>query len=75
MFNDLKAKLVNLHKSWTFWFNAFVGALIPAIPLAAQNIPELAPFLPANVYQYLSGALVIGNWLLRLKTNSSLADK
>jgi hypothetical protein len=35
----------------------------------------IVDYLPANLYHYLMGALVVGNIFLRFKTTTALANK
>lgn len=71
----IKADLVNAHRSLTIWFNSVAGAVVLALPVAQEQMPQLQDYLPANLYHYLMGALVLGNIILRFKTHSALADK
>ena len=72
-------KLRGALKSWTIWFN---GVLLTAMPFSSQmiqgvhdNLPDLSPYLPDNIFKAIGIVVVIGNMLLRAKTNSSLSDK
>lgn len=72
-------KLRGAARSKTVWFNAvalaFVGQLPAMIDYAAQNLPALQPYLPANHYTTIIGAITIANLILRFKTTTSLAGK
>jgi len=68
-------KIKNAWKSWTIWFNGVATAIVLGLPSAQDAFPQLQAYLPANVYKYAMAALVVGNILLRFKTNKSLADK
>lgn len=56
-------------KSRTLWFNA----LVAGAAAAEANFQLLQPLLPANVYQLLTFALVVGNALLRLVTTTGVS--
>jgi cytochrome b561 len=71
----IKEDLSSAYKSWTIWFNGMLGVAVVALPAAQENLPQLQEYLPADVYHYLMGALVLGNMLLRFKTSGRLADK
>ena len=71
----LGAKLARLHKSWTMWFNAVVGTAAFAVPVAADNFPMLQGYVPTTWYHYCMGALMFGNFVLRLKTSKPLQEK
>lgn len=56
-------------RSKTIWLN--VLALV--VPVALDNIPILKPFMPANLFAYVSFALPIVNIVLRSVTNQPLS--
>jgi len=65
---SIKSKLKNAYKSFTIWFNT-VGAGLLAVLLVEPS------FIEYINHHGLSIVLVIGNLLLRFKTESSLGDK
>ncbi len=71
----IRADLVHAHRSLTIWFNSAAGALVLALPVAQEQMPQLQDYLPANLYHCLMGVLVLGNSALRFRTTSALADK
>ena len=71
----MKDTLRGALRSMTVWFNATMGTAAVALPVLQDAAPSLADYIPANVHHHLMGVVVIGNLLLRIKTNSSLADK
>ena len=75
LLSKIKADAVRSHKSLTIWFNGVIGAAVVALPLAQDQLPQLQDYLPANLYHYGMGALIVGNIILRFKTNSALANK
>jgi hypothetical protein len=62
-------------RSATMWVNGVAGAGIAALPILRDNFPAMEQYLDHEVYRYAMGAIVAANILLRVKTNSSLADK
>lgn len=62
-------------KSWTIWFNSVVAAFIMFLPEIQASLPQLAAYLPANVYKWLALAVLLTNLALRFKTTKALADK
>lgn len=68
-------KLKGTWRSWTIWFNGLMAVVIPGLPMLQDSFPQLQPFIPGNLYQYLGGVIVAANIVLRFKTNKSLADK
>ena len=70
-----KADAVKAHKSLTLWFNSVMGVVIVALPIAQDSFAQLREFLPANVYHYMMGTLVVGNIILRFRTTTALAAK
>jgi hypothetical protein len=75
MWPVLKARLSKLHKSWTVWFNALMGAATYALPAAAEQFPSLSGYIPDKWYHYMAGAIMFGNFLLRIKTSKPLEAK
>lgn len=73
--DSFRADIARAHKSFTIWFNGVLGVAIVLLPVAQDQMPQLQDYLPANVYHYAMGALVVGNILLRFKTNCALAEK
>lgn len=68
-------KLQNVHKSSTILFNALSVTAVPTLDYLQTQLPALQAMLPTNLYNYAFGAAVIGNVLLRFKTNTALEDK
>lgn len=68
-------KLKGAWRSWTIHFNAWMGVVLGGLPMAQDSFPQLQPYIPANLFQYGMAALIVGNLLLRFKTNSDLAHK
>lgn len=62
-------------RSWTMHFNAYLGLAWAALPSLQDQFPTLQPYLPAKPYQVGMAIVIIGNVLLRIKTQTSLADK
>jgi len=78
-FKDLLASIredsKKLHKSATIWFNSVMGTLAVVLPFAQDQLPAMQAYLPAHIYNYMMGAVVLGNIVLRYKTTKRLADK
>ena len=70
-----RAKFRGAVKSVTMWFNAAALAFMPFITTLDQMLPTLKDSLGGNLYGVLAGVLIAGNFLLRFKTNSDLANK
>lgn len=75
MWTNLKSKLKNLHKSATIWFNGAGVVVIMSLPQAQDSFPQLQGYIPEKFYHYGMGVLILGNILLRFKTNKALQDK
>lgn len=67
--------LKGMWKSWTVWFNGVAVALITALPMLQDALPQLAPYMSAEVYKSATLAIVLVNLALRFKTSASLASK
>ena len=52
-----------------------MAGIIPVLPMAQDNIPQLHDYLPDNLYKYLMVIVVVANLLLRIKTNKGLEEK
>ncbi len=75
LWNKIMADAVKMHKSLTIWFNSVMGAAVVFLPMAQEQLPQLQDYMPANLYRYAMGALVVGNIILRFKTTTALAEK
>lgn len=71
----LKAKLLKLHKSATMWFNAVMAGAPFGLDYLMQQLPSVRDYMPTNYYGPLLLVAVVGNALLRLKTNTALENK
>ncbi len=73
--NKLKGAL----RSTTIWVNGVLLAILSfagEIVAAAQfYMPELAQYLPADIYRWLGVAIVVFNMYQRTRTKKSLAEK
>jgi len=70
-----KADLRRAHKSITIWFNGVLGLLAMVLPFALEQLPAMQAYLPAQIYNYMMGAVVLGNIVLRFRTSQRLAEK
>jgi len=75
MWTNLKAKLQKVHKSATIWFNGIGTIVLSGLPLVQDQFPQLQGYIPEKFYHYGMGVLIIGNILLRFKTNKPLEQK
>jgi len=71
----IRSALAGARRSWTIRLNVTVGALAASLPVAQDAIPQLQAYLPADVYRYAMAAVVLGNILLRIKTNKPLSER
>jgi hypothetical protein len=72
---NIKAKLAGSMRSWTIWFNAILLSLIEGLPMLQESLPQLQVYLPPGIYTNLTMVLIIGNILLRFRTNTGLQHK
>jgi hypothetical protein len=68
-------KIKGMYKSLTIWVNGIAAVIIPSLPMLADSIPQMQPYLTPSLYQWIGGIVVALNIALRFKTNKSLADK
>ena len=73
--DKLIRKIRGARKSLVIWFNTIVGTAVTLLPVAQESFPQLQEYLPANIYQWVMGALVVGNIILRFRTTLDLAHK
>lgn len=69
------AKLKNAWRSKTIWFNALMVALPSLLDQLSGVMPNLQPYMPANVFQAVTVSLIVGNVLLRFITRLPLEAK
>lgn len=67
--------LKNAWKSLTIWFNGLLAAFVAGAPVLQEQLPQLASYIPADVYKQCMFVAIIGNIMLRFRTSNSLADK
>lgn len=72
---NLKADLKRLHTSLTIWFNSVVGSVALAMPEAVSAFPQLQEYVSPEFYKQAMVVLLVGNFLLRFRTNRPLRDK
>ena len=68
-------KLKGCWKSVTIWFNSLALACLPLFDLAHEYLPEIGQYLTPNMMKVVGVVIIVGNIVLRFKTNKSLADK
>lgn len=73
MMDTLKAKLAGARKSLTIWFNGCALALLPLVTNIQDVLPTLQQFAPD--IKWFAMAVILGNALLRFKTNNGLEHK
>lgn len=69
------AKLKGARKSLTIWANALAAGAVAALPYAADQLPQLQPYLGASLYQKIGFAIVVCNMILRFRTTQGLHEK
>ena len=62
-------------KSWTIWFNGLSLAVISSLPVLQEQLPQLKDYISDGDYKRAALVLIVGNAILRIKTNRSLAEK
>ena len=66
-------KLKGARRSFTVWFNSVVAVIIGIMPMLQDALPMLAQYVP-NI-KWVAVALIVGNVILRFKTNVPLEIK
>lgn len=79
MFKNLRVKLANSYKSATIKFNALMTVVLlnadHVVDSLKDNLPMVAQYLTSKVLQVVAIFILIGNIILRFKTNKGLEDK
>lgn len=70
-----RAKFRGAMRSTTIWLNTVALSVLPFIDTIQQTLPGLKDQLPSDIYKALGIVVVVGNILLRFKTNTDLKDK
>ena len=73
--NRLKNWLRGAYRSLTIWFNSVSGTVLIALPYAQDALPQLSQYLGPHIYKWVAGFIIVGNILLRAKTNTALPEK
>ena len=73
--DKLKASIRGAFKSFTMWFNAIMATAIAALPSLHDALPSLQQYIDPAFYKHLFVVTIVGNILLRVKTNKALHDK
>lgn len=61
-------------ESWTIKFNSVVLALLPFFDYAQVSFPQLQPYVGADVYKVGMLVILVGNIILRFKTNRKVSQ-
>ena len=67
--------LTGAMKSLTIWFNGILLGILPLLDMILESMPQLHDYLPDNIYKMVGVIAVVGNIVLRFKTNQPLKDK
>lgn len=62
-------------KSLTLWFNGVVLTIVETVPLLVDQLPAMKAYLPDNIYKWAFITLVLGNAVIRARTNTALGLK
>ena len=72
---NLLAKVKNMWRSWTIWFNGIGIAIVSFWPDLVSNFPTLQGYVSESIFKSTMAAILIINLILRFKTTTDLADK
>lgn len=77
--NSLMQHLRGAARSTTMWVNAvFLGVLQNTDQIVSgvhENLPDLAQYLPVNLFKFLGVAVIVFNLYQRTRTKTSLVEK
>lgn len=71
----MKKKIRGAKRSLTIWINSAFASISVALPIAQDQIPQVKPFIPPEIYHYMLMFVIVGNVLLRFRTNKGLDEK
>lgn len=69
----MKAKLLNMWKSWTIVFNAACATVLGILPMAQDSLPAFQQYVPD--IKWAAVLVIVGNIVLRFKTSTGLQNK
>ncbi len=64
----MKDMIMGAVKSMTIWFNTAVAAFIFALPELQLALPQMAAYLPVDIYKWLALVVILSNIVLRFKS-------
>lgn len=67
---NFETEAKRIWQSMTLWFNAALTTVVPLLPVLMEQLPTLKAYMPDNMYKWAFIIAVVGNALLRFKTNS-----
>jgi hypothetical protein len=75
LLTKIKSRLWFLKSRTMRWFGIYASAAWLALPLVGDSLPQLQPYLPDNIYKWLSLVFIVLGIVMRLKTTEALGDK
>lgn len=72
---NVRKDVARAHRSLTIQFNSIMAVITELIPMAADELPKLKEYIPDGFYGKMTIILIVGNILIRFKTNRALRDK
>lgn len=70
-----REKIRGAFKSVTVMVNALLLAMLPFYEVLIEQLPQLQPYLPEDVYKKVGVAVVVLNIVLRFRTHKPLEHK
>jgi hypothetical protein len=55
--------------------NAVLAAMAPGLDFAQTQLPILRDYLPANIYAWAFGIIIVANIIMRFRTKEPLEHK
>lgn len=72
---NFKADTKSAWKSWTIIFNSGIGIVSTFLPDIIALMPDLQEYIEAPTYKTWMIILLVGNFILRYKTDKPLRNK
>ena len=71
----LSKKFAGCRRSITIWFNSVALAILPALDYAKDSLPLVRDYLDGELFKTVGLIIVVGNIILRFKTDRPLESK
>lgn len=75
LYQNIKGDLSRIHTSMTIWFNSVIGSAALFLPDLIALMPDIQEYIEVPTYKTWMLVLLVGNFILRFRTNKALRHK